>query len=132
MDNAATTFFAHPLESLKAIFAPANSIGADSLSAARVRAYGVDPSTGALIAPQYAAAAAAGGFDASNPGGFITTQENQVTSEFLSDRAAFTAEIPLLPSIPNLPGLPDLSTPSGFVAIVVVLAMAFFLIKAVK
>src|SRR6476660_792439 len=124
--NAISFFWSNPIEGLKALFAPANSLGADSLSAARVRAYGVDPSTGALIAPQYTAAAAAGGYNSSNPGAFIAAQENQVTNEFLADSAAF--QMPLFPSFSS--GIPGLSGSSGWLVLVVIAVLAFFLFKA--
>ena len=51
---------------------------ADSIASANVRAYGVDPSTAKLIAPQYEARAVAAGYDPSNPSQFVTDKENEI------------------------------------------------------
>ena len=123
VDNI-TAILTHPIDSLSTAFGSGPNIsgppigGVDSLASAAVRAYGVDPVTGGLIAPQYSASAQAAGYDPSNPGAFVTRVENDAVNFYDKQLSA------------NLAASAD---PTGmFVGIAIALVLGFFLWKAVK
>lgn len=97
---------------------------------AAVRAYGVDPSTGKLIAPQYAVAASLAGYDPTNPGAFVTSTKAQAdefyNTQYQQDWNDLSSQFGF-----DLPGVPSGST-SGLLVVALVLIVGFFLIKAVK
>jgi hypothetical protein len=116
-----------------------------ALGNAQVRASGINPSTGTFITPQYADT-----FTQVNPGvdlsTFITGTRQQTTNDYLAtSEADFDALggfsiLPLSPVIggdaeaissliPTIPGLPDYS---GVVIVVILIAVAFLVLKAVK
>jgi hypothetical protein len=60
----------------------------DSLGDQRIRAAGVDPITGLLIAPQYLDAAEATGYDPNDPMGYLKSVRAAVDDEFNRQYAA--------------------------------------------
>jgi hypothetical protein len=98
------------------------------IAAGQIRAYGVDPDTGALSAPQYAPIAELAGYDPTNPQAFIDMITAQTNSQFDKQFADNLASMPLLPTVP---GLPDLSDGTNWLVIGVIVVLAFLLIKVV-
>jgi hypothetical protein len=114
-----------PISSFRALFGD----GGDSLSSAQIRAYGVNPSTGGLIAPQYGPSATASGYSASDPQGFMAMITDQVQGQYNADYQSSYDAQSLFPSV-SLPGIGEIS--GGWIVLVIVVVLAFFLLKAVK
>lgn len=104
----------------------------NGIAQAQIRSFGVDPNTGALIAPQYAASAELNGYDPTNPQAFIAMITAQTGNQFDKQLADNLASSQLFPSLPDLPGLPSLGDPSNWLAIGLIVVLAFLLIEAVK
>lgn len=123
MSNIYVDCWSDPSGCLSAIFAPSVPVsgnpvkGVDSISSGAVRAYGVDPVTGGLIAPQYQGAATAAGWDSNDPMGFV----NRVSQDAVSYYNRQLSQN-------------EQSAGSGqnFFAFALIAVLAFFLIKAVK
>lgn len=143
--DVTSIFWNDPLAALSSIFgSPAGAVtGApsglagngleDSASSARERAYGVDPATGKLIAPQYFGVATAAGYDPNNPGAFKNLIDAQVTAEYNADNQKFLAQLPLFPSV-TIPGLESLGSfdwKTVAIAFVVLIVLLFVIAKAV-
>jgi hypothetical protein len=92
----------------------------DSIVSAQQRAYGVDPFTGDLIAPQYATAAANAGRDPANPQAFLDRVRTD-TLNFYNRQLAL-----------NSADSPGGSSASWLLSALVILVLLFVLLKAVK
>jgi hypothetical protein len=139
-----STFWSDPLAGLKSIFTPSTPVtsdaggpqsgygalfgsGGDSLSSARVRAYGVDPVTGKLISPAYSAAAVAAGYNGQGQD-FIDAVTSMVQNQYESDYSRNYNDLSLFGGGGSSP----FSGGSSLVVLLVVLVIAFVFIKVVK
>lgn len=139
-------FWSDPVAGFKALFTPSTPVtsdaggpfssfnalfgsGGDSLAGGQSRAYGVDPNTGALIAPQYGPAAMASGYSANDPQGFMSQITAQVQGQYNADyQSSYDAQH----LFPDFSGSPKVSGFSDVLVIGLVLVLGYFLIQAVK
>lgn len=98
----------------------------------QVRAYGVDPATGKLTAPQYGPSASAAGYDPADPWAFIMDQQAKVAAQFAVDDARNYADLTRSGTGLALPDLSNLSTSGGLLFFGLVLVIVFLVFKAVK
>jgi hypothetical protein len=135
--NALGDFLNHPIDSISALSMPSPAVSGfadvgvltsvygapDTITSAAVRANGVDPITGNIIAPQYLATAEGNGYSLSDPGAFIK-KVSQDAQNFYDQQYA--------KNLADTGGGFNPGSPSSMLIFLVVAVLAFFLFKAVK
>lgn len=100
---------------------------------ADVQAFGVNPNTGALIAPQYAKSSAAAGRDPSNPSAFVAQQKAAsdafYQSQYDQNWNDLADQFGILPDLNTL--IPGSSDFSKYVLIGIAVLVLFIVVKEV-
>lgn len=130
MPDSWATFWAGVWQGLEGGWAT-NAQVSDRQNAA-VQAFGVDPTTGALIAPQYSKTAVVSGYDPKNPGVFVAQQKAAsdafYNSQYQQDWNDLADKFAILP---DLPALPDSTDFLKYVLIGVAVLVAFLVVKEI-
>jgi hypothetical protein len=139
MVDTSTLFWQHPIDSIASLFSgvdtsTGNAVqGGDSLAAAQIRAFGIDPAKGKLIDPIYGPSfqgqTGVDPNDSSAVASWMAAVTQKVNSQFQSDKELFASQIGLLPDwFSGSPGSLSLTT---IVVLVVVLIVFLILIAKV-
>lgn len=137
-------FWSHPIDSVISILTPSTPVtgdaggpqsaygalfgsGGDSLAGARVRASGIDPSTGKPISDAYTAAAVAAGYRGQGQD-YIDAVTSMVQSEYNRDYQDSWNSLSLFGGNDSVPN----ARSTWLLPLLVVLVLAFVFVKVVK